>query len=50
MTSSRFAFPPTDDAIFLTDGGLETTLVFLDGVDLPCFAAFPLLRSEEGRA
>lgn len=50
MTTSRFAFPPTDDAIFLTDGGLETTLVFLDGVDLPCFAAFPLLRSEEGRA
>ncbi|MEE1611078.1 homocysteine S-methyltransferase family protein [Microvirga sp. CF3016] len=50
MTSSRFAFPPSGDAIFLTDGGLETTLVFLDGVDLPCFAAFPLLRSEEGRA
>ncbi|MGO4523517.1 homocysteine S-methyltransferase family protein [Microvirga sp. 2MCAF35] len=50
MTSGRFAFPPSDDAIFLTDGGLETTLVFLEGLDLPCFAAFPLLRSEEGRA
>jgi len=50
MTGSRFAFPPSGDGIFLTDGGLETTLVFLDGVDLPCFAAFPLLRSEEGRA
>jgi S-methylmethionine-dependent homocysteine/selenocysteine methylase len=50
MTNSRFAFPPSRDAIFLTDGGLETTLVFLEGVDLPCFAAFPLLRSEEGRA
>jgi len=50
MTSSRFAFPPSRDSIFLTDGGLETTLVFLDGVDLPCFAAFPLLRSAEGRA
>jgi homocysteine S-methyltransferase len=49
MTSSRFAFPPSSDAVFLTDGGLETTLVFLDGVDLPCFAAFPLLRSAEGR-
>ncbi len=35
---------------FLSDGGLETTLVFLHGVDLPLFAAFPLLRSEAGRA
>jgi homocysteine S-methyltransferase len=50
MTSSRFAFPPSSDAIFLTDGGLETTLVFLEGVDLPCFAAFPLLWSPDGRA
>ncbi|WP_201829458.1 homocysteine S-methyltransferase family protein [Microvirga zambiensis] len=49
MSGNRFAFPPSRDAIFLTDGGLETTLVFLDGVDLPCFAAFPLLQSEEGR-
>ncbi|MBM6581011.1 homocysteine S-methyltransferase family protein [Microvirga sp. BT689] len=50
MTSDRFAFPPSDQTVFLTDGGLETTLVFLEGVDLPCFAAFPLLRSGEGRA
>ncbi|MBL0402822.1 homocysteine S-methyltransferase family protein [Microvirga aerilata] len=49
MASSRFAFPPSGETIFLTDGGLETTLVFLEGLDLPCFAAFPLLRSEEGR-
>jgi S-methylmethionine-dependent homocysteine/selenocysteine methylase len=35
--------------VLLTDGGLETTLVFLEGVDLPCFAAFPLLLSENGR-
>jgi len=34
---------------FLTDGGLETTLVFHDGIDLPDFAAFPLLDSEYGR-
>jgi S-methylmethionine-dependent homocysteine/selenocysteine methylase len=50
MTSGRFAFPPSDQTVFLTDGGLETALVFLDGIDLPCFAAFPLLRSGEGRA
>ncbi len=49
MTGGRFTFPPRDDAVFLTDGGLETTLVFLRGLDLPCFAAFPLLLDEAGR-
>ncbi len=38
------------DRVFLTDGGLETTLVFHRGVDLPHFAAFTLLEREEGRA
>ena len=33
----------------LTDGGLETTLLFDEGLELPCFAAFPLLESAEGR-
>lgn len=35
---------------FITDGGLETTLVFQDGIDLPDFAAFPLLADDDGRA
>jgi S-methylmethionine-dependent homocysteine/selenocysteine methylase len=35
--------------LFIADGGLETTLVFLHGVDLPDFAAFPLLDDERGR-
>jgi len=34
----------------LTDAGLETVLIFEDGIDLPQFAAFPLLDTEEGRA
>jgi S-methylmethionine-dependent homocysteine/selenocysteine methylase len=34
----------------VTDGGLETTLVFHNGIDLPDFAAFPLLDTEHGRA
>jgi S-methylmethionine-dependent homocysteine/selenocysteine methylase len=34
--------------LFLTDSGLETTLIFHDGIDLPCFAAFDLLRNSEG--
>lgn len=31
------------DRLFVTDGGLETELVFHDGIDLEHFAAFPLL-------
>jgi len=42
--------PQLDGGVFLTDGGLETTLIFHEGVDLPCFAAFDLLRSDEGRS
>ena len=34
----------------LTDAGLETVLVFDEGIDLPHFAAFPLVDSEDGRA
>ena len=36
--------------LLLTDSGLETVLVFHDGMDLPAFAAFPLLQDEGGRA
>lgn len=36
--------------MILTDAGLETVLLFEEGLDLPCFAAFPLLDTEEGRA
>jgi S-methylmethionine-dependent homocysteine/selenocysteine methylase len=35
--------------VFLTDGGLETSLIFHRGIDLPLFAAFPLLDDPEGR-
>ena len=34
----------------LTDGGLETTLIFQQGLELPLFAAFPLVQDEVGRA
>jgi len=37
-------------AMTLTDAGLETVLLFEEGVELPCFAAFPLLDSDGGRA
>jgi S-methylmethionine-dependent homocysteine/selenocysteine methylase len=35
------------DRLFVTDGGLETELVFHDGIDLEHFAAFPLLGPPE---
>jgi S-methylmethionine-dependent homocysteine/selenocysteine methylase len=46
----RDSLPQLEDGPYLTDGGLETTLIFHGGMDLPCFAAFPLLESEEGAA
>jgi homocysteine S-methyltransferase len=36
------------DDLMLTDGGLETVLVFEDGMELPAFAAFPLLETDAG--
>jgi len=46
----RHRLPQLDAARpFLTDGGLETTLIFHRGVDLPSFAAFALLGHEAGR-
>ena len=35
---------------FLSDGGLETFLIFDKGYDLPCFSAAVLLDSEQGQA
>ncbi len=46
----RNALPQLDGSVLLTDGGMETSLIFHDGFDLPCFATFPLLEHEEGRA
>jgi S-methylmethionine-dependent homocysteine/selenocysteine methylase len=33
----------------LADGGMETVLIFHRGLELPCFASFPLLETAEGR-
>jgi len=49
MAKYRNALPQLGDRAFLTDGGLETTLLFLNGLDLPCFASFPLLDTADGR-
>ena len=42
-------FDRTEGKVWITDGGLETALIFLDGIELPQFASFPLLEHEPGR-
>ncbi len=49
MSLYRQLLPQLGSALFLTDGGIETTLIFHDGLELPDFAAFHLLRDEAGR-
>ncbi|MBK8162754.1 MAG: homocysteine S-methyltransferase family protein [Gammaproteobacteria bacterium] len=48
MSKYRHRLPQLDGRLFLTDGGLETTLIYHDGIDLPAFAAFDLLKDEDG--
>jgi len=48
MAKYRNALPQLGGEFFLTDGGIETTLIFQDGLELPDFAAFDLLKSAEG--
>jgi S-methylmethionine-dependent homocysteine/selenocysteine methylase len=44
----RERLPQLDGGLFVTDGGIETTLIFHQGLDLPEFAAFDLLKDDEG--
>jgi homocysteine S-methyltransferase len=52
MDAERDSEAPGDGRrqLALTDGGVETVLVFRDGFELPCFASFPLLDNNAGRA
>ena len=50
MTRYRSSLPQLGADLFLTDGGIETTLIFHQGLDLPDFAAFHLLASPAGAA
>ena len=44
----REALPQLGRVPFLTDGGIETTLIFHDGHELPYFAAYDLLTRDGG--
>jgi S-methylmethionine-dependent homocysteine/selenocysteine methylase len=48
MARYRKALPQLDGTLFLTDGGIETTLIYHDGIQLPDFAAFHILKDGEG--
>ena len=50
MAQFRKSLPQLRGDFFLTDGGIETTLIFLEGLELPHFAAFDLLKSASGEA
>lgn len=50
MARYRHALPQLEFTPFLADGGIETTLIYHDGFELPDFAAFHLLRTAAGTA
>src|ERR1700754_4210429 len=49
MAKYRSELPQLKGGMFLTDGGIETTLIFHAGLELPYFAAFHLLKDKVGR-
>lgn len=50
MSKYRNRLPQLKDRLFVTDAGLETSLIFHQGMDLPYFAAFDLLKDDAGTA
>jgi homocysteine S-methyltransferase len=48
MARYRNALPQLGDRLFMTDGGLETVLIFHQGIDLPAFASFDLFSRPDG--
>ena len=48
MTKYRQQLPQLKGWIFLTDGGMETTLIFQKGIELPEFSAITLMDNSEG--
>lgn len=50
MAGFRKSLPQLGGDFFLTDGGIETTLIFLEELELHDFAAFDLLKRKEGEA
>lgn len=50
MTNYRSSLPQLSDGVFACYTGMETDLIFNRAHDLPGFAAYPMLETEDGRA
>lgn len=50
MSLYRHRLPQLSGPLFVTDGGLETTLIYHEHIELAHFAAFDLLRTAPGTA
>ena len=50
MGKYRARLPQLSEQLFLTDAGMETYLIFHEGLDLPYFASFDLMKNEDGIA
>ena len=50
MAKYRNQLPQLSGDLFVTDGGIETTLIFHEGLELPFFAAFDLLKHAAGES
>lgn len=48
MAKYRQNLPQLSNQLFLTDGGIETTFIYHNGIDLPYFAVFDQLKTEKG--
>lgn len=49
MSGTAAPLPQTRGQMFITDGGIETHLIFNEELDLPHFSVFQLNDSEDGR-
>ena len=50
MSTQRTPTPwPSSNSVVITDAGLETWLLFQNGIDLPAFAAYPLASTSDGK-
>ncbi len=50
QTTHRPQLPHETSRMFLTDAGFETSMLFHKGYDMPYFAFYPMLESDDGRA
>ena len=48
MAKYRQNLPQLSNQLFLTDGGIETTFIYHNGIELPYFAVFDQLKTEKG--